>query len=170
MQELAVQWTRAQSTIAAFIASIVRDHHDAEDILQRTAAAVVAKYDRYEPSRPFTSWAIGVAKIEVMRFRQERGKDRIVFDDVAIQAVASAYGEMDTRLRDLREALAQCLGQLRGRMRRVIELYVREGAATDRIAAQLGMSKNAVFVMLHRGRVALRQCVERHAAGHGGRP
>lgn len=169
MQSLAVEWTRAQPTIAAFIASVVRDHHDAEDILQRTAATVVSKYELYNQTRSFTAWAIGIARIEMLRFRQERGKERLVFDDDAIRAIASAYGENETRLRDMREAIAVCLDKMRGRTRRVIELYVRLGGVSDEIADRLDMTKNAVFVTLHRARAALRECIERRMAEHGGR-
>jgi len=168
MQTLAVEWTRAQSTITAFIASVVRDHHDAEDILQRTAAAVVAKFDHYDATRPFTAWAIGIAKVELLRFRQERGKERVVFDDEAIRAIATAYGESESQLRDLKEAIVDCLSQLRGRVRGILEAYVRKGADTEGIAADLNMTKNAVFVTLHRARTALRQCIDRRMARTGG--
>ena len=41
MQRFAVLWTQVHPVVAAFIAGIVPRHHDAEDILQRTAAALV---------------------------------------------------------------------------------------------------------------------------------
>jgi hypothetical protein len=53
MQQFAVQWTQAQPSVTAFIASLVPRHHDAEDILQRTAASLISMRDQYDPSRPF---------------------------------------------------------------------------------------------------------------------
>jgi RNA polymerase sigma-70 factor (ECF subfamily) len=71
-------------------------------------------------------------------------------------------------LDDTREALNKCTRQLRGRARQLVELhYVRELRPT-RIAQQLGMSANAVFVALHRVRTALRKCVEARLAATGG--
>jgi RNA polymerase sigma-70 factor (ECF subfamily) len=57
MQLLAMAWTKAQPAVAAFITSMVGDFHQSEDLLQKTAAAIVIKYDTYDASRSFTAWA-----------------------------------------------------------------------------------------------------------------
>ena len=103
----------AQPTVAAFIGGLIVGHHDSEDVLQRAAA--VRCYEKYDPARPFVAWAIGLARIEVMRFRQERGRDRLTFDDKAVGRVASLF-EADT--------------------------------------------PKAVLIATHRGRVAIRRCME----------
>ncbi len=120
MQVLAVEWTRAQPTVAAFVASVVPRHQDAEEELERTAASVVTKFEQFDHARSFTAWAIGVAKIEVLRFRQERGRERLVFDDEAVGAIAYAYQDMEPHLREMAKALSYCLQRLRGRLREIM--------------------------------------------------
>jgi RNA polymerase sigma-70 factor (ECF subfamily) len=157
---LAVEWTRAQPTVAAFISSLIPRFHDAEDVLQRTAASLVTKYGDYDPDRPFVGWAVGIAKIEVLRYRQERRRDRVAFDDEGIAAVASTFDEMSPQFYDMREALRSCLDRLRGRAREVLELHSVHEMEPSQIADHLGISVNAVFVALHRARATLRSCME----------
>jgi len=87
MQQFAVLWTQAQPSVTAFIASLVPRHHDAEDILQRTAASLILMRDQYDPSRPFVGWAIGVARVEVLRHRQKARREKTVFDTDTMQAI-----------------------------------------------------------------------------------
>ncbi len=164
MQQLAVRWTQAQPTIASFITSLIPDFHDSEDVLQRVAAAVVDKYDEYDPSRPFVAWALGIARIEVLRFRSEGRRDRHVFDDEALDQIAIAYEKVIPDLEEMKKALSQCSRQLRGRARQLLELHYVRGLTPTRIAQQLGLTANAVFVALHRVRVALRKCIESRLA------
>ena len=58
-------WTLAQPAVSAFITSVVRDFKDRDDVLQDVAVAVIESFDRYDPQRPFTAWAIGVARNQV---------------------------------------------------------------------------------------------------------
>lgn len=161
MQQMAVRWTAAQPAVAAFIASMVPDFHDSEDLLQLVAASVVAKYDDYVDTKPFVPWAIGIARLEVLNHRRKSARDRHVLNSEAMESVAAAYREMEGQWDDLKEALDACIKQSAGRSRQVLELrYLREMNPKD-IAKKLSMSTNSVFVMLHRVRIALRNCIER---------
>mgnify|MGYP003628598093 CR=1 FL=1 len=55
-------WTSAQPVVAAFVASVVRDRRDREDVLQETALAVLNSFESYDSSQAFQGWAIGVAR------------------------------------------------------------------------------------------------------------
>lgn len=161
-EELTVYWTQAQPIVAAFISSMIQSFQDAEDVLQMTAITLAKKYDQYDRSRPFVAWAIGIAKYEVLNYRRQRAKDRHIFDDTVVDQITQAYQETASELNGLRNALRKCLKEVKGRSRKLLELrYIRELKPT-RIARQLGMTTNAVFVALHRIRVALRECIERH--------
>jgi RNA polymerase sigma-70 factor (ECF subfamily) len=167
MQQFTVRWTQSQSAVAAFIATLVPRHHDAEDILQRTAATLVAMRDNYDPARPFVSWAIGVARMEVLRFRQETRRDRAVFDTETVEAIAQAMERAQPDLSDMKSALDKCIAKLKGRAREVFELHYVKNLRPAEIAKQLGRNTNAIFLALHRSRLALRECMER-SLGKGG--
>ena len=159
MQDLAVRWTQAQPTVAAFISATVQDFHDSEDVLQRVAATIVTKFGKYDADKPFVAWALGVARIEVLRFRSQQGKQPLVFNDEVVSQVADAYERMIPQVDDIREALHHCMTQLRGRAKQMLELRYLHELQPARIAARLGMTSNAVFVALHRVRTSLRHCM-----------
>lgn len=169
MHDFALHWTQAQPTVAAFIWSLVPNGHDADDLLQRTAESLVEKFEEYDDSRSFVSWAMGVAKIEVLRFRQERRRDRLVFDDETIDVVEAAVNRSEYELAEMRTALKACAEQLTGRLKQVLQLHYAQEASPEDIAKRLGLSENAVFVSLHRARMAMRNCMERkwHETGGG---
>ena len=164
MRELARLWTGAQPAVAAFISSLVPNFHDAEDVLQRVAVAVADKFAEYDPSRPFTAWAIGVARYEVLYRRRQFATDRHVFDSDAVVRIADAYESMADRFDDMKAALNGCMGEVAGRSRKILELRYRHELAPAQIAERLRMKPNAVYVALHRLRGSLRDCVERKLA------
>jgi RNA polymerase sigma-70 factor (ECF subfamily) len=161
MQQFAVRWTAAQPAVGAFIATLVPRHHDAEDILQRTAAALVGMRHNFDPSRSFVSWAMGVARVEVLRYRQESRREKAVFDTDTIEAIAQSFDRAEPDLPEMKSALDRCIAKLKGRAREVFEMHYVQGLRPADIAKQLSRNTNAVFLALHRGRTALRRCMER---------
>ncbi len=164
MQELAVRWTQAQPAVSAFITSMVPSFHDAEDILQRVAVSLAQKFSSYDRDKSFLAWSIGIARIEILRYRRSCARDKHIFNDTIVDKVAGIFEESGDELSGLREALQKCVGQVKGRARELLELrYVRE-LKPGRIARQIGMTPNAVFVALHRLRVILKECINRQIA------
>jgi RNA polymerase sigma-70 factor (ECF subfamily) len=160
-EQFAALWTAAHSTIAAFIRSLVPDYQQADEVLQRVAVTLVRKFDQYDQSRPFAAWAVGVAKYEVLYYRRERATDRHLFGDDIVEQIASRYEVLAEDADPLREALWQCLEQLKGRSKRVIDLYYRRGMKSQAIAEEMTLSSGAVRMLLCRVRETLRRCIER---------
>ena len=69
------------------------------------------------------------------------------------------------------DALRECLQQLDGRARQLLDLHYVAGASRESIAAAFGMRANGVKAFLRRVREALKHCVQRrHGAADGGVP
>jgi RNA polymerase sigma-70 factor (ECF subfamily) len=168
MQEFTRHWVDAQPAVAAFINAVVRDFHDAQDILQRTAVTLVQKSADYDPGQPFIAWALGIARIELLRYRRESQRDRLQLDESALDAVAGAAERMADDSAEMRQALDSCYEKLAGKPRETFRLYYFEALKRTRIAELLGISTNAVFVALHRARTSLRRCMERKLGIEGG--
>ncbi|EAQ78081.1 sigma-70 family RNA polymerase sigma factor [Blastopirellula marina] len=156
---LAAQWVRAQPAVAAFITSMIPDFHDAEEILQQTAVTATEKFAEYDSERPFIAWAIGLARIEALRFRQSRGRDRHVFDSEMLDLMAEAVEQEHKQAAEVRTALKTCLQKTSGRVRQVHELHYGKGMTPRAIAQHLATTENSIFVALHRARNVLRQCI-----------
>lgn len=164
-QQIAMTWGKAQSAVFAYVRSVVPDYHHAEDVVQRVAATVVEKYDEYDPARPFTAWAIGLARIEILRYRAEQSRDRLIFDEAVIEKVTQAYANLAPRVDDLQEALEYCVDQLQGKNRAVLDLHYLRDMKPQDVADRMGISSNSVYVILHRIRTVLRKCIRLRLAG-----
>ena len=90
MTELTIRWTKAQPVVSGFISSMVPNFHDAEDILQRVALALVRKFDQYNHSKPFVDWALGMARYEILAYRRNKTTDKHFFDHDVITSMAAA--------------------------------------------------------------------------------
>lgn len=162
-KSLTLNWTSAQPTVLAYISSMVPNFQDAEDILQTVALTIAEKYDTFDPSCSFLSWALGIAQNKIYDYFRKQSKQRKIkiLDTQTIAQIAEIFEKESSHLNEMRYALEFCLGKLSGHWRQILELrYIRE-LSTQRIAQQLGMSKNAIFITLHRVRMALQECIQK---------
>ncbi len=150
-ERLAVLWTVAQSDVAAFLRSVIDSQH-VPDLLQQVAVKLVRNFDRYDDSRPFTPWAIGIAKHEVLAWRRRRATDRLRFGDEIIERVAGAFSQATSAELPLHDALRECLQQVEGRGRKALDHYYGDGMPTADVAAALKMSGGALRMLLCRVR------------------
>ncbi|MGB0769080.1 MAG: sigma-70 family RNA polymerase sigma factor [Phycisphaeraceae bacterium] len=165
MSELTLRWGKAQPSVTAFVRSIVRNHHDAEDIIQATVAHLLDHYDEYDPARPFVAWAIGIARIRILRYRDQNQRKPLLLGEDAMDALSGAMSleaeDADERL----EALEHCIGRLTDKHRDVLAKRYRQQLSRKDIADSLGIRENSVSVMLRRVRSVLEDCVTQRMGG-----
>jgi RNA polymerase sigma-70 factor (ECF subfamily) len=152
-----------QSRLYAFIMTLVCDPDQAADILQQTNLVMWEKSDQFTPGTNFSAWAYQIARFQVMAYRQKRRRDRHVFDDETLAAVASAFEEPADGVDDKLTALSHCLQKLSDDGRKLIRMRYRDGISVKQIADGLGHSANRVAVRLHRLRLALLDCIQHGA-------
>jgi len=161
--------TRAEPRVYAYIRSMVSNWADAEEVLQETNAALWRKAGDSLAADDFTAWACGVARLEVLRFRQAKS-DQTGFSEQFLEAVANAslagQAEFDTR----REALQFCLEKLTPADRELVRLrYFENGdqsacRSTKQVAEQVGRPVEGMYKAMRRIRLVLFECIERHVA------
>lgn len=160
-EQIAAEWTRAQRTVAAYLATSLNDFHQADEVLARVAMAVVRKIDDYDPARPFGAWVIGIARRELLNYRRQLSTDKLVFDDALIERITESYQRQEEQLTGEREALAQCLQHIDERARQALELRYVEGLKPAVIAERMKVNGGATRMLLTRTRQALRECIGR---------
>jgi RNA polymerase sigma-70 factor (ECF subfamily) len=153
---------------ASFISLLVSDFHDAQDILQEVAAAVLS-YDFQTHGWPkvFDAWVIGIARHKVMDYYRKRGNEKLVFDTESIDRIAEAHERVGDQMPLRREALEKCLGRVPGKSRRLLEMRYQLGLEPKDIGPRVGMAPGAVRVSLLRIRMALRGCIEARLGRQG---
>jgi RNA polymerase sigma-70 factor (ECF subfamily) len=156
----AAHWAAVRPAVLGYLVTTTGDFHDAEDLAQRVAIALVSKWGTYDTARPFGAFAIGMAKMEVLRWRRECARDRLRLGDAAIEQLAEAFTEIEPATDARLEALPQCLDLLQGKAKEALMLTYRDDLSGEEAAQRLGTSTSNLFSMLSRARAQVRKCVE----------
>ncbi|QOV88704.1 sigma-70 family RNA polymerase sigma factor [Humisphaera borealis] len=157
----------SQSRLLGYIHGLVRDVNDADDLFQQTAVILWNKFESYDPSRSFTAWACGVARLEISNFIRSRSRKKLYLSDDLNLLLIEAYTEVPEQPNDdeeRKEALAGCLAKLRERDRELLLTCYTGEDDIIRIADRIGRSSQSVHNSLRRIREALYECVRRTLA------
>jgi len=144
-----------------FLIGLAKDPAKAEDLFQNTYLILCEKWAQYRPGTNFLAWARQIARFEFLASVDPERRPFVTAEmevlEAAMQAAESRRGSPSSR----REALRRCLDQMpEARARRVLDLRYGEGLTGEKVAAQLGLSLNALYTMLSRVRRVLQDCIE----------
>lgn len=142
-----------------YVASLVPNRTDADDILQQTNLVLWREFEHFEAGSNFTAWACRVALNQVLCWRKRRQRDRLVFSEEFFEAVAEELSSDMARLDERRQALTACIEKLPTHHRDLIRSRYGDGRPVEAIAADVGRTVEAVYRMLSRIRQALHECV-----------
>jgi len=152
--------TRNQSRLYAFVYSLVGDVELAQDVFQETNMVLWRKADEFDSSREFMPWAFAIARNQIRAARQKLGRDRLLFDEEAMDRIAECLSRRSSRMDERQVALASCIQLLPGQQRDLVTMRYQEGHSLDSIAQQLSRTANSVAVSIHRLRQSLARCIE----------
>jgi RNA polymerase sigma-70 factor, ECF subfamily len=159
-REFVQRLTAGQRRLYAFIRSQVLSRDDADEVMQQTTTVLWEKYSTFRPDGDFVRWACGVARLEVLSHWRNRKRVRVMLGEDVAEAVgqklAAAAAEVDQRL----DMLVECINELAGRERELIERHYRSQQSVTEIAAELGVSESSVYKRLSRSRDLLYDCVQ----------
>jgi len=158
---LTAQWLNVLPSLSAYIGAVVPDVHQANELLQAVAVAVVEHQERYDRDRPFKAWVLGIARNKVLQWRRRQATDRHLFGEAALNQIHAAYEKLGDEVDHRLIALRQCIEQLPAHHRRMVQLRYGEGLKPRHIAEREASQPRAVSMMLSRIRAALRECIER---------
>src|SRR5438552_15314324 len=71
---------RSEREIFRYVAVLVPNVADAEDIVQQTALALWEKFDAYDPKQPFTPWACRFALNKARQWIERRQRWQALLD------------------------------------------------------------------------------------------
>jgi RNA polymerase sigma-70 factor (ECF subfamily) len=156
-----------RAALYAYIFANVRNHHDAEDILQTVSVTVVESFHQLTSETGFLPWALEIARRRILSHHSKSGREEPLDPDLAIRlAEAAAQVERTYPSRSHEEALRACLEELPPHSRQLIEMrYDGSVRGVDDLAARLGRSVQAVYAQIKRLKELLRRCVQRRLAG-----
>lgn len=148
----------------------------AEDAVQETLLAALAAQARYAGDATPRTWLTGILKHKIIDLiRRQVREVEIPRDADGEEAVDSLFqqdghwaepirpwGSPDTEaeLSQLRRVLDECADRLKPSMAQVFSLREVAGMETAEICKELGITPTNCWVLLHRARLFMRQCLE----------
>lgn len=157
-------WRDSQAAVRGLLAALVNDPATVDDLLQEVAMVTWRRLPDYDTSRPFTAWAIGVARTCAMAWRRTHATRLRIYSEAAIEALAAAAERLAPELSAREVALERCLDAVPERGREILRLRYAEDCEPGEIALRLRLQAGHVRVLLNRLRDGLRTCIERRLA------
>ena len=139
-------YARYADDVLACVRSIVRDHHEAEDITHNVFGKLAKALASYEPRQvPFAAWILRVSRNAALDHLRTRRA--IPSEDVL--AIDEGYQQPDS---DRSQSLKEAFARLPEEQRDVLLLRHVAGLSPGEIAAVLDRTESSVHGLHHRGR------------------
>lgn len=137
---------------------------DAEEVLQRTAVTLWQKLNEFDTTRAFLPWALHRAYYEVLNFRKEKARSKLVFSEDVIHLLASEHSEQEAYLGEMKEALQICLQKVQPADRQLLQYRYAYPQSIADLASQTGKTAKSLYRRLDRLRDLLAKCVHERLA------
>jgi RNA polymerase sigma-70 factor, ECF subfamily len=154
---------RSEREIFRYVAVLVPNATDAEDIVQQTAMALWEKFDAYDASQPFTPWACRFALNKARQWIERHQRWKALLEHGLAEELAQRRQELQPEFERRLQHLDRCLRRLPPAQRSLVQAYYYERTNIGSLAEQTGRTVDATYKMLQRIRRSLQTCVETQA-------
>jgi RNA polymerase sigma-70 factor (ECF subfamily) len=167
-QQFVERFVRSQDRIYAYVGMLLPNRTDAEEVFQQTSLVLWKKWQQFDPSRDFVTWACGIAHNEVRNFlRKHKDSGRVCLSEDLLAQLSHARLEMHDVLEARRTALLRCLEQMEQGNRELLEQCYAGKDSIKTIAEGRGQRPNVLYMVLKRLRRTLFDCINRTLASEG---
>jgi RNA polymerase sigma-70 factor (ECF subfamily) len=157
----------------------VRKEEIAEDLVQETLLVAVRTHEKFGGRSTERSWLVGILKNKICDHFRKLGREtnftdlEFFSDEHSDKFDGENYwihergpsdwkpeGEEAMKRAEFWQALQGCLAKMPERVAQVFMLREMDDVPSKEVCATLNISEANLWVMLHRARMALRQCLE----------
>jgi RNA polymerase sigma-70 factor, ECF subfamily len=146
-------YLRYAGNVYGYARSIVRNDHDAEDVVQQVFTRMLTAIQNYEQrSVPFSAWLLRITHNMAIDYLRRRTPiceepEKAVLEEPRMDSFEAGQ---------LRDALRDALSELPELQREIVVLRHLGGLSPREIADRLGRSEDSVHGLHHRARRALK--------------
>jgi RNA polymerase sigma-70 factor (ECF subfamily) len=151
---------RHDRTLLRYIMTFIPRRDDAEEVLQRVATALWEKYPGYDRTCEFLPWALRFAYIEVLNFRKEQARNRLVFNAEILDLLKETRDQLDPILERQLTALQVCLQKIDQAGLALLRRRYCDSEKACSIAEESGQTLKALYRKLDRIREKVARCIE----------
>lgn len=156
---------RSEREIFRYVAALVPNVADAEDIVQQTALSLWEKFDSYDPNQPFTPWACRFALNKTKQWLERRQRWQALLEKGLAEELAQRREELRPEIETRLKHLEGCLNKLLSEQRSIVEGYYYRRNSVEKLAQETDRTVAAAYKTLQRVRQALQRCIEEAAKG-----
>ena len=158
----------------------VLDRSDCEELVQETFLAALKGKENFKGQCEFATWLVGILKHKIMDHfrRQKRDQSAPLPDDTMVEGMFNRFGKwkqfprrwhvdpQDSAMEsEVLPALQRCLEALPESQRQAFTLSVMDDQKSQEVCKTLDISATNLYVLLHRARLRLRDCLEKKGIG-----
>ena len=159
-QQFLSLFLRSEREIFRYVAALVPNMADAEDIVQQTAMSLWEKFDAYDPSQPFTPWACRFALNKTRQWIERRQRWQSLLDRGLAEELAQRRHELEPEMELRLRHLESCLRKLPQEQRSLLEGFYYQRVGVEELAGRSGRTVAGTYKMLQRIRHSLQACME----------
>lgn len=166
VESFATFYDRHSALLFSIATNVLRDPHEAEEVLQDAARIVWENASVYNATlgKP-SSWAVVITRnkaIDRLRVLQRRNAaiDRLTADAEADFAAQDLSGQADVLSHESGELLRAALAELPSEQRLAIELAFFTGLSQTEVATRLDLPLGTIKARIRRGMLTMRDVLE----------
>ncbi|VGO15462.1 RNA polymerase sigma factor CnrH [Pontiella desulfatans] len=154
------EYSACEQDLRFYIASLINNKSDVDDILQETATAIWKKYELRDPEKPFLPWALTFAFNAVRNYRQKLKTRQKYFSNELLESMAVVEEKRHDELAAQSKILQSAIRSLSERERLLIEHRYSSGGTIQTLAEKLGEKPDALYKQLQRTREKLLRIIQ----------
>jgi RNA polymerase sigma-70 factor (ECF subfamily) len=147
-------YARLNGTVYNWARQYVRDAHIAEDLAQEVWIKVSQNVARYQPGTKPMAWLATITRntaVDYLRKEQRRPTEVLQADDLALDRPRpGASVAQQVEQRQLAEAIAQSMNELKPDQRECLRLRFFDGCTPAHTAQIMGKTESAIRTLQHR--------------------
>ncbi len=148
--------------LTAYIQSIVRNIHMAEDVFQDVCVRAIKHHETFVDRTHLSKWARRVARNRSIDALRRKENQAVVLNEEVLELLESDWPEMETEeSTESVVALRRCMDKMTPYSREILRLRYMEGLAGTEVADTLNRKVDTIYKALTRIHIGLRDCVKR---------
>ena len=151
-----------QRAVQGYILANVPCWNDADEIWQETCVRLWTELDKFEPGTNFAGWAVRVAHFEILTWRKNVSRNRLIFGQGLIDSLEQQQQQFTSQPPARRfPALAPCLKTITEKQQELLSRFYAPDRQVAEVASAMKSSVDAVYKSIQRIRKNLRSCIEK---------
>lgn len=158
-----------RARVLAYILSIVRDEHVAEDVYQEVCTIAIQKQAEIHDAEHLGKWVRVTARHRALKAAEKSQRGPAILDDDMLDLLDGHWDSLAAlESSDTLGALRGCMDELSPYAKELIRLRYAEGISGQELADRVDRKLNTVYVALTRTHRTLGDCIEKKLTEEGG--